>query len=413
MNAEMRLRTWIGIAVVAASAYAATERLEETFGLPLDHKAIAYNETAPRDSAARLIQDVESGKVKLQWQRAGQGWLQALLDKLGIDKDSQVLVFSQTSIQAEHISTRTPRAIYFNDTVSVGYVQNGDVLEITSLDAKQGIMFYTLKNRRPDEGPDFARRDGSDDCMRCHRGPQTLGIPGRMVSSVYSSQGETRGLHAMSYVTDQRVPVEQRWGGWYISGSVGGQKHLGVAITADTERFNPGAYPVPTSDVAALLTLEHQTRMSNLITRVGWDTRIAEADGKLKEFNEQLDFEVEELVKYMMFTGEAPLAGPIAGASGFAKSFTARGPRDGAGRSLRDFDLKTRVFRYPVSFMIYSEAFDAIPDAAQSRIYRRLFDILSGKETGGVFAKIEAQDRSAALAILRETKPNLPAYFRD
>ena len=390
---------------MVVAGWAATERMEETFGLPLDHKAIQYNEGPATDAAAKLIQDVESGKTTLAWQRGGWGYLLSLLDKLKIDTSSQVLVFSQTSIQAEHISTRTPRAIYFNDTVSVGYVENGEVLEITSLDPRLGIQFYTLKNRRQEETPDFARRDGSDDCMRCHRGPQTLGIPGRMVSSVYSSPTDPRGLHAMSYVTDDRVPVEQRWGGWYISGSLGKQKHLGVAIAPDTSRFNPEAYPAPTSDVVALLTLEHQARMGNLLTRVGWDTRIAVADGKLREFSEQLDYEVNELVKYMTFAGEAPLDGPISGASGFAGTFAGRGPRDSHGRSLRDFDLEKKVFRYPLSFMIYSAAFESMPAEARSRVMGRLVAVLSGKVTEAPFDRLDSAKRMAALEILRETGP--------
>ena len=192
MSAFGKFRACLGIFLACALCLAAVERLEETFGVPLDHKAILYNEAPLHDPATRLIQEVESGKVKLAWERNGWGYLRSLLEKLDIRTDSQVLVFSQTSIQIEHISSRTPRAIYFNDAVSVGYVQNGDVLEISSLDPKQGIIFYTLKNRRLDGAPDFARRDGSDDCMRCHRGPQTLGIPGRMVSSVYASASETR-----------------------------------------------------------------------------------------------------------------------------------------------------------------------------------------------------------------------------
>jgi hypothetical protein len=206
----------------------------------------------------------------------------------------------------------------------------------------------------------------------------------------------------MSYVTDDRVPIEQRWGGWYISGVLGNQKHLGVAITPDTERFDTAAYPVPTSDVVALLTLEHQARMTNLITRVGWDTRIAEADNKMSAFSEQLDYEIGELVKYMTFAGESPLAGPIQGASPFAKDFTAQGPRDKQGRSLRDFDLQKKVFRYPVSYMIYNPAFDALPDAARSRIYRRLFDTLKTIDSG-----------PEAIEILRQTKDGLPDYFRN
>ena len=409
MNGEMpfcvRFASGIITTLLAAGVgLAATERMEETFGLPLDHKAIQYNEGPVTDPAGKMIRDIESGKTALTWQRGGWGYLLSLLDKLGIDTDSQVLVFSQTSIQTEHISPRTPRAIYFNDTVAVGYVQNGDVLEITSLDPKLGLQFYTLKNRRQEATPDFARRDGSDDCMRCHRGPQTLGIPGRMVSSVYSSPSDTRGLHAMSYLTDDRVPVAQRWGGWYISGTVGAQKHLGVAIDPDTNRFNPEAYPAPTSDMVALLTLEHQARMTNLITRVGWDTRIAMADGKLSAFSEQLDYEVNEMVKYMLFTGEAPLDGPLAGASGFTKTFEGRGPRDSKGRSLRDFDLTKRVFRYPLSYMIYSEAFDALPAEAMTRVMKRLLDVLSGKVTEAPFDRMDPARRTAALEILRETK---------
>ena len=409
MNAEMpcsvRFASGIMVSLLAAGmGLAATERMEETFGLPLDHRAIQYNEGPVTDPAGKMIREVESGKTILTWQKGGWGYLRSLLDKLGINTDSQVLVFSQTSIQTEHISPRTPRAIYFNDTVAVGYVENGDVLEITSLDPKLGLQFYTLKNRRQEAKPDFARRDGSDDCMRCHRGPQTLGIPGRMVSSVYSSPSDTRGLHAMSYLTDDRVPVGQRWGGWYVSGTLGAQKHLGVAIEPDTNRFNPAAYPAPTSDVVALLTLEHQARMTNLITRVAWDTRIAMADGKLAAFSEQLDYEVNELVKYMLFTGEAPLDGPLAGASGFTKTFGARGPRDSKGRSLRDFDLTKQVFRYPLSYMIYSEAFDALPAEAMTRVMKRVMDVLSGKLTEAPFDRMDPARRTAALEILRETK---------
>jgi hypothetical protein len=182
----------------------------------------------------------------------------------------------------------------------------------------------------------------------------------------------------------------------------GSQKHLGVAVSADTERFDTSAYPVPTSDVVALLTLEHQARMTNLITRVGWDTRIAEADGNKAFFGEQLDYEVGELVKYMTFAGDAGLDDRIHGASSFAKNFAAEGPHDRQGRSLRDFDLEKHVFRYPLSYMVYSAAFDAMPDAAKSRIYRRIYDSLRAKDNA---------DGQAALEILRETKPVLPDYF--
>ena len=116
------------------------------------------------------------------------------------------------------------------------------------------------------------------------------------------------------------------------------------------------------------------------------------------------------MVKYMLFADEAPLKAPVTGVSTFTKTFPQRGPRDKQGRSLRDFDLKTRLFRYPLSYMIYSAAFDALPDMARERVYRRIFDVLTGKDQSKTFARLSAENRRAALEILRETKPNVPAY---
>jgi hypothetical protein len=118
----------------------------------------------------------------------------------------------------------------------------------------------------------------------------------------------------------------------------------------------------------------------------------------------------------MLFGDEAPLRQPVAGVSGFSKTFQQRGPRDKQGRSLRDFDLQTRLFRYPLSYMIYSPAFDGLPGLVRDRIYRRLYEILTGQDSsasvGGLSLKnLSAEDRRAVLEIVRETKPNLPAYW--
>jgi hypothetical protein len=161
------------------------------------------------------------------------------------------------------------------------------------------------------------------------------------------------------------------------------------------------------------MTLEHQTRMTNLITRVGWETRIAQQEGELDDatMRAKIDAGVEALVTYMLFAGEATLYDPVEGVSTFTKTFAARGPRDRQGRSLRDFDLKRRLFKYQLSYMIYSEAFDAMPDTAKDRVYRRLFEVLSGEDKSEKFAKLSLDDRANILAILRDTKPNLPSYW--
>jgi hypothetical protein len=177
-------------------------------------------------------------------------------------------------------------------------------------------------------------------------------------------------------------------------------------LTSLTQFLDTSKYLAPTSDLVALMTLEHQTRMTNLLIRIGWDARIALHDDKWDP--KTMDSEIEDLVTYMVFADEAPLKEPVTGVSTFTKTFSARGPRDKQGRSLRDFDLKTRLFRYPLSYMIYSPAFDALPDRARNQIYQRLKDVLSGKDQGAKFAKLTTDERAAALAILQETQPNFP-----
>ncbi|PWU12498.1 MAG: hypothetical protein C5B51_00565 [Terriglobia bacterium] len=410
-----------GLILFLITAWALAERLEDTFYVPLDHPAIQYAR-APDDPVARLEKRLESGEVKLEFAPNGVGYLPSLLKQLGISTDSQILVFSKTSIQTQRISPRTPRAIYFNDDVSVGFVQGGDVLELTSLDPRQGVILYTMDTEKSAH-PELTRRD---DCLRCHQGAPTLGVPGILVSSVHPRTSDTRDPHGNAYLTDHRSPLNERWGGWYVTGTHGAQSHLGnntglvdpvqpggprregtQNITSLDEFFDTSRYLAPASDLVALMTLEHQTRMTNLLTRIGWDTRIAEADHK----TENLNSEIEELVGYMVFADEEPLREPVAGVSTFAKTFAGRGPRDRRGRSLRDFDLKKRLFRYPLSYMIYSPAFDGLPAAARNRIYQRLYDVLAGKDRGEKFAALPAEDRQAALEIVRETKPGRPEYW--
>jgi len=416
-------------AAVAAGVVALADRLEDTFYVPLDDPAIQYTAQAS-DAIAQLEKRLESGKAKLAYAPNGLGYLPAVLKELDINIDSQVLVFSRTSIQSAHISPRTPRAIYFNDNTAVGFVQNGDVLELSAIDPKLGAVFYSLDVEKS-ERPEFARRD---DCLRCHQGAPTLGIPGIMVSSVHpSTDAEGRDSHGSAYITDQRTSFEERWGGWYVTGTHGAQVHLGnnpeladplnpgralkegtQNVTSLEDRFNTARYLAPTSDIVALMTLEHQTRMNNLMTRIGWDARIAlrEGQGNLGETaRDRINGEIEELVGYMLFADEEPLKAPVKGVSAFTKTFAERGPRDPLGRSLRDFDLQKRLFRYPLSYLIYSAAFDGMPDLVRERIYRRIYEILNGQDQSKTFAGLSPASREAALEIVRATKPNLPKYW--
>jgi hypothetical protein len=98
--------------------------------------------------------------------------------------------------------------------------------------------------------------------------------------------------------------------------------------------------------------------------------------------------------------------------AGFPEAFAARGPADSRGRSLRQMDLTRRMMRYPASYMIYNEAFDALPAAAKEQVYARMWEILSGRERGPKFARLTLADRQAVVEILRETKKDLPPYFQ-
>ena len=396
--------------------------------IPFDHKAIQYMEQLADGPVARLERRMEKGEVKLEFDPKW-GYLRSVLNHLGINIDSQVLVFSQTSFRASQVSPARPRAIYFNDSVSVAHVQDNPVLEVASLDPKQGIVFYTLDVRQSD-APGFHRLDMT--CLQCHMGPATLNIPGIVVSSVQPSPEGSPFTRA--FATDHRIPLAERWGGWYVTGAHSGIAHRGKAV-ADSSQAPDGlaqggsqtlprldefvdtsSYLAASSDIVALMTLEHQTRITNLITRIGWETRVAAEDGKLEEFRPRLGFLVDEMVTYMLFADEAPVQELNDGDSAFRKTFPQRGPRDSQGRSLRDFDLQERLFRYPLSFMVYSEAFEKMPEIAREEVLRALYDVLTGKgkdeEERQKFARLSAEDRRVVLEILRDTKPHLPAYWR-
>ncbi len=361
--------------------------------ITIDHPAIHYSSGPFDNPVTRLQSQLESGKSQLDFVE-GPGYLPSLLKYLGVNVDSQALVFSKTSFQSQKISPRNPRAIYFADDVAVGYVPGGDVLELAALDPLQGVVFYTLATAKTNQ-PRFARRE---ECLKCHQGPATFGVPGIFVGSVYP--GPT-GLPDRSgaIITDHRTPFKDRWGGWYVNALRGEQPDRANSVAPDPEEpqkleplpalfrtFNSAAYLSPVSDIVALMTFEHQTQMTNLITRLSWQARIGTSEP-----------EIDALVDYMTFADERLLKEPIQGVSTFTESFPKRGPRDRQGRSLRDFDPHTRLFRYPLSYMIYSPPFDALPAAVRARIYERIYK--SHRITRDV------------IEILRDTKPGLPSYF--
>ena len=366
---------------------------DRPFVPPLTYAAIEYGMRPAHDPVANLIGDIANDKVQLKFD-GEDGYLRSLLDALKIPAESQMAVFSKTSVQGAKIGPSNPRRLYFNDSVAVGFVRGG-FIELASQDPQQGLNFYVLL-QQPADKPFLIQRD---ECLQCHLSRNSLDVPGMLVRSVYPESGGIPVSRLGSHLLDHRTPFENRWGGWFVSGGAGAIKHLGNTAFTSAGEPRPIAAKYE-SDVVALMVFDHQMHMMNLITRVGWDFRVAAALKANDVINAQLRDDVNELVDYLLFVDEARLPGKIQGTSSFAEKFAALGPADSKGRSLRQFDLERRLMRYPCSYMIYSPAFDALPPEAKKLIYARIFEVLS--------IRFSSADRQAVIEILRETKKDLP-----
>ncbi|MFM8931621.1 MAG: hypothetical protein ACKOS8_07065, partial [Gemmataceae bacterium] len=309
----------------------------------LDAAPIHYA-TAPENNAvARLQRALDTGKAKLAFDK-DKGYLPAVLRALEVPVSSQVLVFSKTSLQRNRIAPKTPRAIYFNDEMYVGYCQSGEMMELSIADPSLGTVYYTLE-QQADEPPRFRRQ--TEACLICHGSSATQGFPGHLVRSVYpDSEGQPIFSLGTSRV-DQSTPLTKRWGGWYVTGSNPGREHLGNLILPKNTRYQPtsnphgtgcndlgpffetGEYPSKHSDLVALLVLEHQAEVHNRLTRVALETRVAlhqqeefdrilgrQEPGPSESTARRIDSACESLVGHLFFAEEAPLGGKVSGTSG-------------------------------------------------------------------------------------------------
>jgi hypothetical protein len=430
-------RRFSGMAAVLALVVGAVAvRASDDF----ERDPIRYSTAAENNPASRLQQRLKDGSATLAYEKHF-GYLRSLLTELRVPQSSQMLVFSKTSMQRSRICPQTPRAVYFGDDVYVGFCQAGSVLEVSAVDPNLGAVFYTL-DQKAGGRPTLVRQN--DACLLCHGSSQTRGVPGHLVRSVFPDQHGEPVLSSGSFRIDQTSPLARRWGGWYVTGTHGKQTHLGNLVLKDRRepeqvenlgglnvtslkgRIDPAAYLTPHSDIVALMVLEHQGEMHNQITRANFLGRLALHEeaalnrelGRSPEYHSETTYRRiksagDPLVKYLLFSGEATLTDPIQGTSGFAAEFVERGPRDLKGRSLRDLDLRTRLFKYPCSYLIYSPAFDALPGEVKDYVLRRVHDVLTDRDYSRDFENLSAGDRRAILEILRETKSDLPSYWRE
>jgi hypothetical protein len=371
-----------GLWILVLMSATAQDRSRSAFPGTLDqHPSIDYRGGALTDLVTGLQRDLNAGSTALAFAGA-EGYLRSLLDRLNVPIESQVLLFSKTGIQHPFTTPDNPRALYFNDRVVVGYIPGAPVIEIAAHDPRQGVIFTTLKQDAA--SPQFARPDR---CLSCHVSANSLSVPGILVRSMSTAPDGRPMPQDGSFVIDHRSRLDQRWAGWYVSGSAPSVQHMGRTIGPGLDL---SAYPLPTSDIAALLVFDHQGHAINSLTRLGWETRFATASGRPDFTKGDLGDILNETVDYLLFAGETPIASPVQAGSAFAKSFASAGPRDRQGRSLRDLDLQTRLFTYRCSYMIYSPAFDELPSEARAAVYARMREKIADRET---------------IEILDETKP--------
>lgn len=405
-------------------AFFCTQPLVAQFTVQIDiEKApFHYSQTPDNNRVSRLADRINNQEIQLEYTHK-RGYLRSLLDALEISESSQTLVFSKTSMQVQHISRRNPRAIYFNDDTYVGWVNGSSLAEVSTFDPKLGAAFYAVEMspRRPEI------QQATYDCLACHATSMTQGIPGHTVRSVMPAWDGSINSQLQSFVTSDASPFSERWGGWYVTGNHGGLQHMGNSALRggklDTsqnanlknlrEQFDTSNYLSPYSDIVALMVLEHQTQMHNAMARANFFVRklrydAGESGAKVDdpELKVQLSLIAGEVVERFLFCNETKLSDAVVGSVVFEEDFQRRGAKDTHGRSLRDFDLKTRIFKYPCSYLIYSEAFATLEPNLRSEIVRQIRDVLKDNTNREKFAHLTTTDRESILEILIETHPD-------
>ncbi len=405
------------------TAWAQSDFQGATHLVPFHEEPIKYEEQKSHGPISRLQERIDRGELKLKWDTRF-GYLPSLLKELGINPDSQMLLFSKTSLQRNFISPQTPRAVYYNDDAYIGWIPGAPVMEVSEVDPILGGVFYDLPQVE-EAKPRFNR---NTQCMSCHASAKTMGVPGHVVRSVGTDLGGEPDLQTAFSEVNHRVSLADRWAGWFVTGQHGDQLHRGNLVgreALELQQVTPNymgnrtnligitdvsGYYRQSSDIVALMVHDHQTHMHNFITRLNYETRIMLSRyGHIRYLKNQS----EAFLRYLLFTEETDLEDEIQGNTRYAEAFQKLGPFDSKGRSLRQLDLRHRMFKYPCSFLIYSASFDAIPKEMLDHIYQRLFDILTGKDESEAFEMVSERNKHAIFEILLETKKGLPDYWRQ
>ncbi len=387
---------------------------------------ILYSKTASQDAVTRMQQDLENGDWVVT-PTSGKEFLRAVLDRLNVPVESQVLVFSKTSLQNSFINHKNPRAIYFSNDIYVAWVPGGKI-ELIAEDAQLGPVFYTLTMPRKSKPPLIKRE--TDSCLQCHADSRTEGVPGLFIRSVIPDKNSHALLNYGTTLVHDSTPIQKRWGGWYVTGK-SDSPHLGNQQSIEGENLIPQKqnvphlnsfidttkYLQPESDIVALMILEHQCRIHNLLTkakygyrRATWFQKSIQQNLPINDPNgmswKNADQSADEILSALLFEDEIELEEDgVQGGERFKDAFLSRDIAPSSGRGLRSLKLYRHLFKYRCSYMIYSKAFRHLPKPVKERVIIKLKQALSDEGTPK-FAYLSLREKQKIRAILNDTLPS-------
>jgi hypothetical protein len=384
----------------------------------LDSEPHRYFQRTAADRFSRRIPELAAGRLPLD-RSSERAFLKSLLRALDIPESSQLLVFSNTSLQLSLINPDNPRALYFSDDLYLGYVPGGKI-EVATIDAELGAVFYIFDIPRSDSRVvvERARR-----CMNCHANEDTLKIPGLSVKSVAPGPGGGSLDTFHPGQSGHTQPLAERFGGWYVTGTGGfdghwgnrmGRLYQGELSATPLEpgtRFSFERYPVATSDLLAHLLHEHQVGGVNRLIRAQYrfrELRHRNGGSVPQALPPDLETELADLLSYLLFAQEAPLpASGIPGNPAFREGF-ARNRKAVDGHSLKDLDLQTRLLRFRCSYLIHTPLFEGLDADLRRRILRDLDHALSPGKRNAASRHLSDSEAAVIRTILRATVPGFP-----
>lgn len=410
----------------------------------IEAKPIDYWTRTSDDRLAQLQRRLEAGEVSFK-APTPQEALRKLLNLLEVPVESQILVYSKTSAQNSRISPETPRAIYFSDNCYVGWVQHGSI-EVIAFDEHLGAVLYLVDITRTNEqgNPPFERPQS---CLNCHQRSSTSDVPGTLARSVFPSESGLPFFGAGSFYVDDSTPLKNRWGGWYVTGDSGDQLHMGNSLATEdkttetvtlhpigsgiqvehlSDILNTKPYLTNTSDIVALMIIEHQVKVHNLLVESNLTVRQqlhrsaeiqkifgeAESDEPQGVLKSIIESRARKIVEAFLFRDEHLLEGMgVEGGEAFSDAFAQTRRPASDGRALKDLRLYERLFKFRCSYLIYSEVFDHLPTVLKEQVYRELLTALTGPDGNELSDHLSWTERERVRDILADTKTDLPSEW--